>query len=166
MRKVWQVSPMRKAASPTRSAAEVSRATGAGTRDIDNWINRLELSTTFDATTQGVPRRYYKDNALELGFMAAMVRAGVAPSTANAYVRSLLDELKFHRRGQGHWRPWLVFPAGDAKRAYSTDSPDMNEFQQRFASDADDGAAPVLVVVPLQGIVDRVERLFTVQEPA
>ena len=85
--------------SKTRSPDEVARAAGAGKRDMENWRARLELTTKFEPTTQGVPRRYSKENALEFAFMTPLVRAGVSPKAAAAYARNLLQNLKDHRLG-------------------------------------------------------------------
>lgn len=129
---------------------QVVKAISASQRDIENWIGRLELSTQFMAPGRGRPRVFSRENAIELGFIAALVRAGVDPSKAVAYARSMLSYLRYD-----NLREWLVFRAGDVSRAIATDTPDFTTLLDRLASDE---AAPTYSFVHMGEIVRRVDQ--------
>lgn len=129
---------------------QVVRAISASSRDIENWIGRLELSTKFTAPGRGRPRVFTRENAIELGFIAALVRAGVEPSKANAYARSMLRYLQMDNLHE-----WLVFRAGDVQRAIATNTPDFSGALMQLATDE---AAPTYSFVQLGEVVRRVDR--------
>ena len=132
-----------------KTASELVTAFDATPRDIENWISRLDnLTTKFQETTQGKSRLYSKANALELAFIAGVVRGGATPREGAIYAATLLRKLKY-----GGFKQWLVFPAGNLKTAISSDNPTLDSMVAEFGS-------TTLTFVATGEIVRRVNALF------
>ena len=123
-----------------KTASQITSVTNASVRDIENWVGRLELSTPYQKTTPGRARLYSRRNALEIAFIAAMVRGGASPARA-----ALLSARSL--------REWYVFPAGELDRAIEIDKPDLCALAGKFG-------ATTLSLVRLKEIVRRVDELY------
>ena len=125
---------------------------GASSRDVENWIARLPLSTSFEKPGRGRPRLFNRANALELAFVAAFVRGGATPSSAVAIARRLVLQAQ-----QPTWerllRHWFIFPAGDLRRAVTSDAVDLPAIENELD-------AVTLTTVNLKEIVRRVDAVF------
>jgi hypothetical protein len=76
------------------TAADLQAITGASGDNIESWIARLSLSTEYEATVQGKARKFSRDNALELGVIASLVKQGQKPHYAAKIAAELLDRMK------------------------------------------------------------------------
>lgn len=130
----------------TTTAAKLTSAIPASVRDIENWIARLELSTQYDSPERGKPRLLSRRNALELGFIAGLVRGGATPARAAIFAKSFL------RMGRDV-REWFVFPAGDLTRGDGSDQPDLDKLSQEYG-------AVTLSFIRLGEIVRNVDELL------
>lgn len=135
------------------TARELCPAIGTADHDMENWIGRVEFSTEIRSTRRGRARLYDRRNALELGFVAAMVRGGATLSAAAAYAQSLL-----RATDNGSCRNWLAFPAGDPTKAQGFDR--LNDETINGLSTLVDEKPPVLTFVDLKAVRDRVDALF------
>jgi hypothetical protein len=71
----------------TWSSVEVRRATGASPRQLDYWIDRGWVTPTpqrHESAGSGVPFRFSYGDALTIGTMVALVKAGIPPPVAAA----------------------------------------------------------------------------------
>lgn len=139
-----------------RTAAELSPLIGATPRDIDNWITRLELATGYEAPGRGVPRRFSKWNAFELGMIAALTRGGALPSESVAIARRFVQDAKRGWRGTA-FRRWLVFRSNDCSRGVHTDQFDASQLIAELG-------AITVSVVHVRKLVDTIEQLFLDEE--
>src|SRR5688572_27063798 len=96
-------------------------ASGATPRDVENWIARLPLATHFEPTVRGRARRFSRENVLEIAFITALVRGGVAPSEAVA-----ISYLYIAPDSSMSAKNFLVFRAGDISRMSAVTS--LDEF--------------------------------------
>lgn len=136
----------------SRTITEIEAATGASKIDIDNWIRRQALATEYTSPPRGLSREYSYENALELGFMGALVAGGVKPSRAAPYVASLLRNVQ-----AGRPREFLVFRGADPTTAVATDEIKPATLDQLGPA----GDAPgVITLIELGKIIRRVERAF------
>jgi hypothetical protein len=134
------------------TAAILAPAIGATNRDIENWIKRLKLSTRYHTPEQGKPRLLFRDNCLELGFIAGLVRGGALPSRAVLFAASFLRAWKPPALPSGR-RQWFVFPAGDLSGGKWTDTPNVESLKKEFKVTA-------LSFVDVGEIVRRVDALL------
>ena len=91
------------------TAAALQTITGASGGSIENWIARLSLATSYEETVQGRARRFSKDNAVELGVIANLVKQGMKPAAA-AEVAAKLFEFMKSKKPRGFL---TVFPGGN-----------------------------------------------------
>jgi hypothetical protein len=137
-----------------KTTAQITPVVGADVNNIDNWIGRLELSTKFEPSRRGRERQFTRENTIELAIVAALVQAGLKPQSAAAYADMGLRNLR-----HGGQREWLIFPAGDATKAFGSDQPDPAALAKKFG-------AVALSFVHVGEIVRRVEELFSAEGAA
>jgi hypothetical protein len=136
-----------------RTASEILPIVdGWSQRDIENWIARLDLSTSFQGAGRGKARLFNRANTLELAFIAALVQGGASPSKAAVYARSLVRDVQ-HPTGKPV-REWLIFAPRNLQKAVAVD--DLT----KFASIQRQLDAVTLAVVSLGEIVRRVNALY------
>src|SRR4051794_3071464 len=113
-----------------RTASEILPIVDGWTqRDIENWIARLDLSTSFQEGGRGKARLFSRANTLELAFIAALVQGGAAASKAAVYARSLLRDVQ-HSTGRPI-REWLIFaPRSLQKAVASNDLAELPSIQK------------------------------------
>src|SRR5450759_4024767 len=106
-----------------KTAAELVTAMDATARDIENWVARLKpkLSTTYHQPEHGLPRLFTRLNALEMAFIAALVRGGASPSKAASHARLFVLDARYGRLAGRH--QWFVFADGKLESAVGTDDP-------------------------------------------
>jgi len=136
------------------TAAILAPEIGATNRDIENWIARLKLNTRYHSPEHGKARLLSKDNCLELGFIAGLVRGGALPSRAVLFARNFLRAWKPPALPGGRLQ-WFVFPAGDLSHGKWTDAPDLESLkkEEKFKVTA-------FSFVDVGEIVRRVDALF------
>lgn len=136
-----------------KTAAELITAMDATTRDCENWIARLDLSTTYHQPERGLPRLFTRLNALEMAFIAALVRGGASPSKAAAHARLFVLDARYGRLAQRH--QWFVFADGKLKSAVGTDDLDADNPEIKKLN------ATTLSIVNIKELVRRVDALFS-----
>jgi hypothetical protein len=135
-----------------RTVTELLPVIEGTSRDVENWVGRLELRTRYADTVQGKARLYTRPNALELAFLSAFVRIGIRPRSAVAFAEACLEE---HQRGK--LPEWFAFRAGDLHTALPVaDSDNLKDLRRDF------GRAPV-ALVPVGEIARAVEALYSDQ---
>src|SRR5690349_1061069 len=77
--------------------------------DFNNWHRRGILSTKFPKATAGIPRVVTRENALELAFLAALVKCGIEPLAASHEVQRWL----YAERRSRVSRYWATNPRGN-----------------------------------------------------
>lgn len=133
-----------------KTAAELVTALDATPRDIENWVSRLTLSTRYQKTRQGSARLYSRENALELGFIAALVRGGATPARAAMFAETFLRDIRHSPRPL---QEWFVFPAGKLESGTGSEKPDLDALAKQFGT-------VTLSFVRLREVVRRVDALF------
>jgi MerR HTH family regulatory protein len=93
---------------PDLKAADIQAITGVHEDKLESWIDRLSLSTQYETTVAGRARRFSRDNALELGVIATLVKQGSKPKHA-AEVAAQLFEIMKTKKPRG---VLTVFPNG------------------------------------------------------
>ena len=86
---VWQIRHMRKI-----NQAQLLEFTGAGQRDVENWMSRLPLATKYEFTVQGRPRGFSKENVVEIALLNRMVKNGMSPAAAAEYLAKLFKDIR------------------------------------------------------------------------
>jgi hypothetical protein len=76
------------------TAADLQAITGASGDNLESWIARLSLSTAYEETVAGRARKFSRDNAVELGVIANLVKQGQKPAAAAEIAADLLKHLK------------------------------------------------------------------------
>jgi hypothetical protein len=76
------------------TAADLQAITGASGDNLESWIARLSLSTAYEETVAGRARKFSKDNAMELGVIAALVKQGMKPAAAAEIAANLFEIMK------------------------------------------------------------------------
>lgn len=135
---------------------------GASRRDLENWLRRIELSTEFEPTSPGRERLFSRSNALELAFIAALVKAGAPPRRASALSVFFLDLM---RSEPEQFPKWFAFPAGNPDWAFVIEEPDQKAFDGLRASAKERNAPAVFAFVHLGDIVEKVDRVFGTINP-
>ena len=136
-----------------KTAAELVTAMDATARDIENWVARLDLSTTYHQPERGLPRLFTRLNALEMAFIAALVRGGAAPAKAAGVGRLFVLDARYGRLEK--WNQWFVFPAGKLERGIGTDKLDV------AAPQIIELNATTISIVNIKELVRRVDDLFS-----
>src|SRR5262245_47100852 len=75
------------------TAADLQAITGASGDNIESWIARLSLTTQYEPTVQGKARKFSRDNAVELGVIANLVKQGMKPAAAAEIAAQLFKTL-------------------------------------------------------------------------
>jgi hypothetical protein len=154
---------------PTLAATLAKHGT---TRDAFNgWLRGHQLSTGFD-TKQGATRDLTRENAIEIGFMAALARAGVEMNyrgvVAMAWLRMLregtLPAMAALDRGRPQ-RPTYIQLGETVEGLFLR----LAIFKSGFVDGDDEHthrpAKPTeVVLINLAEIVNRAEQLFTTGE--
>jgi hypothetical protein len=111
------------------------------------------MRTKYEQTKRGRARRYTYNNALELAFLSALVKAGRKPAIALGDVRILLRQLP----EIGSYPAFLVFTDTDfPATAFMFNT--VKEFAAEFADVYRD--ATVLSIICVAAIVKRVGKYF------
>ncbi|UYO49657.1 hypothetical protein KQX64_03315 [Rhodopseudomonas palustris] len=137
----------------TRTVSELTPVIQATHRDVENWVGRLDLATGFDRPGPGRARMFSKENAFELGMLAALVRGGAAPSTATLVAAKFAQDAKRNWRGTA-FKNWLVFPAGDCSAGVHTDKIDVESKLIR------DLGAITFSAINVRKLIDDIEALY------
>ncbi|MET4214382.1 hypothetical protein [Bradyrhizobium sp. LA2.1] len=135
-----------------RTAADLISVIPATSRDLENWVSRLDLETDYHQPERGRPRMFSRNNAFELGMIACLVRGGASPSSALAFTRAFVQDAK--RRRLDAWRRWFVFPAGNLQRGINT-----NKFDPE-SEDIKSLDSTTLSLVDVRKLIDGIETLF------
>lgn len=138
----------------TRTAAELVGAMDASQRDVENWVKRLNLSTTYHKPEHGLPRLFSRLNGLELAFVAALVRGGATPAKAAAYARLFVLDARYGRLGK-KWKSWFVFARGNLDHAVGTNEIDVDNPEIKKLN------ATTLSCVNVKELIRRVDDLFS-----
>jgi hypothetical protein len=72
--------------------------------DVNNWMRRNVLRSPIPPTRKGATRIYSRENALEIAFVSALIRGGLAPSSA-----SILAEGWIEKHAQGTLGRYFIF---------------------------------------------------------
>ena len=124
---------------------------GSNVSDASNWIARLDdFSARLKKTIGGTPRRFTRENAIELLLIAATVKAGAAPLVAASYAKSAMTRFKSTGKPSGEW---LVFRCGNFTSSTDANDPDMRALTKKS------GRVP-LSLVPFGEIIRMVDDLF------
>jgi hypothetical protein len=136
----------------TMDMAQLADLSGTSTKDIQNWLDRLSLTTRYAKTTQGKPRKFNRDNAVEICLIARLVRAGIELGAAAKRVRLLFDLWD-----GGAVLGWVLFVHDDKSgiAIFPLDQPPNAD-----ALDALDEANFVYVLINAARLVDRVDKHF------
>jgi hypothetical protein len=115
---------------------------------LQNWLARIPLATKFEKPKPGpvTEGRFTKDNAVEIILLSRMVKNGIPPAAAAAFIADLFKEIKA-KRPHG----WAVFfTKGNMPIDYMvTDKPPSAQFLSTI-----DGAV-VINVAKLETDVDE-----------
>lgn len=138
------------------SASELSELVGAGSKDIDNWLQRPELFARFKSTRMGARRSVSRLNVMELAFLATFVRTGIKASMAVKLAASFA--VRANRRELSEW---LIFePGEDPSGAVTLDRlPSSETLTLRTAT----ARPPVVVLINVGELVRRIDEAFSTQ---
>ena len=139
------------------SASEIGSVVGAKAKEIDIWLQRPELIHRFKSTRHGARRSMSRENALQLAFLAAFVKAGIKVSQSIE-----LSERFLKLEKSGRIKEWILFnPGEDLSVASQFDEFSSIENLKLRASTA----APALVVAfAARETVRRIDNLFSSRE--
>jgi hypothetical protein len=138
---------------PMKTAAEILTVVRASQRDIENWIARLDLSTEFEETVRGRARLFSRENALELAFIAALVRGGAIPSKAAVYAAHFTSDAR-----RFDWerttKRWFIFASGNLTRARGSNAvSDLSALEEDLGTET-------LTTINVWKIIERVNALY------
>ncbi|MCC2654535.1 MAG: hypothetical protein K0Q60_4701 [Microvirga sp.] len=129
---------------------------GAGPRDIDNWLARLEhLSTEYEQPGRGRARRFSRLNTIELACIGAFVSGGAKLSEAAAYAGAVVRNTRY--LGQPT-REWMIFSPGYAASAIGSDGKALN-----LSKVGHELGSTVLTAFNVGEIVRRVNALYAAE---
>jgi hypothetical protein len=132
--------------------AQLADLSGASTKDIQNWLDRLSFTTRYAKTMQGKARKFNRDNAVEICLIARLVRNGIEPAAAAKRVRILFDQWE-----HGTVLGWALFVYDEKSgiEALCLDEPPSANML-----DGLDKAGFVYVLINTARLVDRVDKHF------
>jgi hypothetical protein len=92
---------------PELTARDLQAITGASGDNIETWLARLSLHTQYEQTVPGKARKFSRDNALEIGLIASLVKAGMKPAEAAKVAAKLFKKMTTEKKNF-----LTVFPGG------------------------------------------------------
>jgi len=118
-------------------------------RDVENWLERMELRTEYEKTVRGRPRNFTKENAIELAALANFVQVRISPSAAAALAHMVVRNARV-----GKVREWFIGNSSGGGIAVDSLGDD------RFRQAGQDNNDLAFTVVNMGEIVRRVDALF------
>jgi len=136
------------------SASEIASVVGARARDIDVWLQRPELIQRFKSTRHGARRSMSRENALQIAFLAAFVKAGIKISKAIK-----ISELFLKLEKKGEIKEWILF---DPEKELSA----ANQFEdfstlESLKLRAITATPPLAVILATGETIRRIDQLFS-----
>jgi hypothetical protein len=136
-----------------KTVTDIEGATGASLVNANNWMARFELSTHFLPATRGRPRRYTRQNALEIAVINAFVTAGIRPGRAVSFARGIVEHHDIFFTGP-RLGGWFVVSASDDSRGIAVDNISLGALVERFPG------ALAFALIPIAEIIRRVDAYF------
>src|SRR5262245_11403030 len=98
--------------------ADLQAITGTSENNLERWLERLPLVTAYEETVAGRARKFSRDNAVELGVVANLVKQGLKPAAAAEIAAKLLKTMKTKKP-----KGWLTIFLDSGHYAISEEPP-------------------------------------------